>query len=423
MTISLKIHNLFGRIALAVIALTCVIAFGRVVLSHFVVRTMADRRITIGQEALVSAASRFTDSPRIQVRLAESEISDSSDIEALAQAQIHARRSVNLSPWDYRSWRTLAAAQEFLGNLDGAESSLRTASRLAPKYVEVNWTLANVLLRKGKLQESLEPFRLAANSNRELLPTVLDLLWQASRGDVEVLKKMAEGDARLQLALTQFLVEHSQSDAAIALYQKIDAKAKVNSSYAASFITSMLKVNPPMARELWLNTVRAIIPDISNELVWNGGFEAESLKQFNQFDWTILPSDYARFGFDRAVAHSGGRSLRVSFVGRDSTRLEGEIKQLVVLKPGRSYRLECYAKTQNLVTPEGPRLALMGQNGIIAISEPVISGSEGWQNLAIEFSAKPDAMTYISIIRAPRHGYDEPTRGTIWFDDFKLTER
>ena len=32
-------------------------------------------------------------------------------------------------------------------------------------------------------------------------------------------------------------------------------------------------------------------------------------------------------------------------------------------------------------------------------------------------------MTYVSIVRLPRYGYDEPTRGTIWFDDFKLTEQ
>ncbi len=60
---------------------------------------------------------------------------------------------------------------------------------------------------------------------------------------------------------------------------------------------------------------------------------------------------------------------------------------------------------------------------MIAVSEPVVAGSDEWQNLAIEFTAKPETMTYVSIVRRPRYGYDEPTRGTIWFDDFKLTEQ
>ncbi len=422
-TVTFKINSLSGRIALAVAVVVCGIVFSGIMLSHFVIRTMADRRITIGREALISAASRLTDSPRIQIRMAEAEMTEPSDPQVIAQAQKHARLAVNLSPWDYRYWRALAAAQDFRGNSGDAEISLRTASKLAPRYVEVNWALANLLIRHGRLQESLEPFRLAAKANSELLPSSLDLLWQASGGDVEVLKTLVNGEARLQLALTQFLVEQSQNDAAVDLYQKIDARSKINSPSAAAFISSMLAVNPRMAQKLWLDTIREIVPQTSGGLIWNGGFEAESLKQFNQFDWTLSPSDYARIGFDRGVAHSGGRSLKVSFAGRDSTQLEGEIKQLVALKPGTRYRLECYAKAQNLVTPEGPRLALLGRNGVIAVSEPVVAGSDGWQNLAIEITAKAETTTYISIVRRPRYGYDGPTRGTIWFDDFKLTEQ
>jgi hypothetical protein len=146
------------------------------------------------------------------------------------------------------------------------------------------------------------------------------------------------------------------------------------------------------------------------------------LKQFNHFDWTVSASDYARIGFDRSVGRGGGRSLKVSFAGRDTTRLEGEIKQLVALRPGTRYRLECYAKAQNLVTPEGPRLALLTANGLIALSEPVAAGSADWQNLAITFTAPAEPTAYVTIVRKPRFSYDEPTRGIIWFDDFNLTE-
>ncbi|MEO6726012.1 MAG: hypothetical protein ABIP14_12030 [Blastocatellia bacterium] len=423
MTVTFKINSLPGRIALAMATLACSTVFGGIMLSHFVVRTMADRRIMIGREALISAASRLTDSPRVQIRLAEAEMTEPSNPQILAQAQAHARQAVNLSPWNYRYWQALATSQEFIGNSDDSEGALRTASRLAPRYSEVNWALANLMLRQGQLQESLKPFRLAATANRELLPSALDLLWQASSRDVDVLKKLTDGDATLQLPLTQFLVEQSQSDAAVAIYLKIDSIAKINSPSAAAFISSMLEVNPQTARELWLDAVSAIIPQTTGGLIWNGGFEAESLKQFNQFDWMISPSDYARIGFDRGVARGGRRSLRVSFAGRDTTRLEGEIRQLVALTQGRRYRLECYAKAQNLVTPEGPRLALLGRNGVIAVSEPVLAASNEWQNLAIEFTAKLEMMTYVSIVRRPRYDYDEPTRGTIWFDDFKLTEQ
>ncbi|MDQ3013950.1 MAG: hypothetical protein M3X11_25015, partial [Acidobacteriota bacterium] len=257
-----------------------------------------------------------------------------SDPQILTQAQTHAKQAVNLSPWDYRHWQTLADAQELLGNSDDAEKALRIASKLAPQYAEVNWALANLMLRRGQLQESLKPFRLAAMANHELLPSALDLLWQASSKDVDVLKKLTDSDATLQLSLTQFLVEQSQNEAAVALYQKLDARAKINSPSAAAFISSMLEVNLHTARELWLDIVSTIVPQTTGGLIWNGGFEAESLKHFNQFDWTISPSDYARIGFDRGIAREGRRSLKISFAGRDTTKLEGEIKQLVPLNPG-----------------------------------------------------------------------------------------
>jgi hypothetical protein len=229
------------------------------------------------------------------------------------------------------------------------------------------------------------------------------------------------------LELTKFLAEQSQPDSAVAIYRGIDARAKMNSQSAAAFISMLLKVNPQVARSLWLETVKAATGQTAaDDLIWNGGFEPmpyDSLKQFNHFDWMISPSDYARIGFDRGVAHSGGRSLKVNFAGRDTTAMEGEIRQQVALKPGAHYRLECYAKAQNLVTPEGPRLALLSANGVAAVSDPVVADSGEWQRLTVSFTAPPDITTYVTIVRKPRFSYEAPTRGTIWFDDFKLMEQ
>jgi hypothetical protein len=43
--------------------------------------------------------------------------------------------------------------------------------------------------------------------------------------------------------------------------------------------------------------------------------------------------------------------------------------------------------------------------------------------LSVEFVA-PVTTTpkYVSIIRIPKYSYDEETRGTVWFDDFRLTQ-
>lgn len=421
MTLTFKINSLVGRIALAITFLLLGVILVVVNASHFVIRTVADRRLSINQEALTMAAAKLPGSSRIQFRLAEAEL----EAQKFTDAQTHAEQAVKLSPWDYRNWRLLAAAQDFDGKSEEAERSVLSAVKLAPSFFEINWTAANLLLRQGKLQDAVTSFRVATRTKSEILPTAFELLWQASNGDIEPLKSLASKGVSSQLVLTQFLGEQSNYEAAVSIYRNIDAEAKLKSPSAAAFISSLIKENrKTVARELWLDTAsKSIKGEHTDALIWNGGFEFDLPREFNHFDWVLSPSNYARIGFDRGVAHGGNRSLKLAFAGRDTTKIEGEIKQLVILKPNVRYRLDCYAKTGNLVTPEGPRLALLGANGPLAVSSPVGAGSNDWQNLMVEFIAPAEAvMTYIAIVRIPRFSYDEPTQGTVWFDDFKLVE-
>lgn len=371
------------------------------------------------------AASRLPNSPRINFRLAEVAMSEPGfDPRLLQQAKNHAILATDYSPWDYRLWHLLSMAQEANSEMEEAEKSQRTAVKLAPNFVEVNWSLANLLLREGKLRESLDPFRVAVRGNMELLPTAYELIWQASNGDLDYLRFLAAGEVEPMLRLTQFLAERSQTDAAVGIFREIEAKEKVKSPSAASFITALIAANKlTVARELWLDSIEGVEKEGTGNLIWNGSFEADLMKVFNHFDWTITNSNYARIGIDSSVAHSGGKSLKLIFAGRDTTKLEGEIKQLLVLKPNTKYRLECYAKAANLVTPEGPRLALLNRTGEAAVSAAVMGGTTDWQNLLLDFTSPLEPTTmYVTLVRIPRFAYDEPTRGTVWFDDFKLTE-
>jgi hypothetical protein len=99
---------------------------------------------------------------------------------------------------------------------------------------------------------------------------------------------------------------------------------------------------------------------------------------------------------------------------------------LIVVRPGARYQLECYAKTDSLITPEGPRVAIITNNSLIEIaaSGPIPAGTSDWQRIVLNFAVPPDARALcIKIKRIPRFAYDDPTKGTIWLDDFKLIEQ
>lgn len=429
-TVTIKLNNLIFRAILVAAGLFVVLFIARVLFSNFLVRNIADPRIVLSRDVLASAAMKQPDSPKIFLRLANSEIEDvTSEPQQLLNAQAHALKAASLSPWDYRTWRSLGMAQDADGKLEEAIRAMRIAGKIAPNSSEVNWALANMLIRQGNRPEALKAFQLATKYSNELLPAAMEVVWQAFDNDIEVLNSLVkQGDSTSRMMMAQFLIEQAKADDAIVVFQSIDGGARLNSQNAATFLSQLIQSGRSSdARRLWAELVGASVrsgnQDDQSNLIWNGSFETNAPKNFGHFDWAITPSDYARIGFDRNVFRGGQKSLRLNFVGRDTTRLMGDIQQMVVLNANKKYRLECFARAGSLVTPEGPRIALLGQTGIVAVSEAVAPGSTDWQRLVVEFTA-PDENTaaQVAIIRVPRFDYDEPTKGTVWFDDFKLTE-
>ena len=389
------------------------------VISNFIVSALTDERASVSRDTLRSAVRYFPNSARLNARLAAA----SEQEREMTDAEAYALRAINLSPHNYTFHILLATIKESNGEVQAAEASLREALKLAPNKTEAHWQLANLLLRAGKLGQAADEFRAVCVVNRKLLPVTLAIVWRASGGRLEAVEAVTSADAKSQLALAGFLLKQSRADDAANVFNQIERKSRLALPETSEFINALAASNDPeLARKLWVD----LASDDGEEcpLIWNGGFESDIVKGFAQFDWTIDRSDYAKIKISAGQAHSGSRSLRVDFTGRDTTRLTNEIRQLTVLSSGARYRIECYAKAEKLVTTEGPRIAVTTRAGdLIAISEPVALAQAGWQQLAIEFTAPqiPDAF-YVTVKRKSKFSYDEPTTGTVWFDDFTLTE-
>jgi tetratricopeptide (TPR) repeat protein len=426
------LDNLYKRLA-AIMAVTGIgLGLGWVVVSNYIVRDVSDQRKSLPREWLVAAIARLPNSARVNFHLANAEITEAANNGRFdAQAESHAARAVYLSPWSFQARRLLATAQELNGKEEEAENSLRAAVELAPNHAESNWAFANLLLRRGKLDESFAPFRIAARSRADLSAAAIETIWRFSDGNPDALKSFAGNDAESMLAIVGFLAQQNLVAEAGVVFNSIDKQARARSPQSAELIGAMMRAGQfDLARATWVELMTAIRPEPPPEvreaglLIWNGGFEMDAVDGLNQFNWAINSDKFASIAIDRSVARTGGRSLKVAFAGLDTTKLSDQVQQKIVLKPGAGYYLECYAKTQDLITPEGPRIAVIGQSGLIGASSPVAPGSSDWQKLAISFvaPAKPEAAT-LAIVRTPRFSYDDPTIGIIWFDDFALVER
>lgn len=443
MRFTLTLDNLYKRLA-AVLAITGMgLGLGLMVASDFIVRGIADRRMSWPREWLAAAAERFPNSARINFRLARAEIVNvvgNARFDDMAES--HAGQAVNLSPWNYQARSALAMAQELNGKQAEAENTLREAIKLAPNNGQLNWAFANLLMRRGKLSESLGPLRIGARSRTDLLPNAIDTLWRSSNGSLDALRSFAGDDAESLFAVVKFLTEQKMFAEAGAVFNSIDKQVKAHSPRSADLINALMRDERfALARTTWIelmNTIRLeALTNVQAEkppenapentdagaLIWNGGFEMDEVKGLNQFNWALRPNKFAWISIDRSVARTGGRSLKVAFAGLDTTMLRDQIQQILVLRPGVSYQLVCYAKAEELVTPEGPRVVVIGQNGQLGASGPVIADLNDWQRLTVNFVAPANQAVIVAIVRIPKFSYDDPTRGTIWFDDFTLIER
>ena len=391
---------------------------------NFMIGVLGDERVPLSRDSLESAVARFPNSAPLLARLAAAEMD--SDERDPTGAERYARRAIEMSPWDYRHRMLLAGIVEAAGDRAGAEQLLQEAVALAPNYSDVHWRLANLLLRQGKLGKSISEFRSSCEKNSALLPQILDLLWRISGQNIDVVEAVTPPDAKARLSLAQFLLKQNKAPEAVAVFAAVDRAALISSPSTPGFIAALVDAgNLEEAHRAWAMVAVGASPELESTGIWNGGFEADLTPQIPPFDWRISSNEYVVPAVDGGTAHTGARSLRFDFLGRDTTRVDGQLTQMLVVRPASRYRIGCFIKTENFVSPDGPRVVVTNTRSSVEFgsSLPVAAGTRDWQPLMAEFKTPPDVRAVLlTVRRLPQFSYDEPTKGSIWFDDFTLTE-
>lgn len=425
MTINFKVNSAAARAAAFLFGFILCVLASLAATHNLVIGLLSDRRVNVPRNLLAAGIVYVPDSASVNARLAEAEMMASD--QDLATAVVRAQRAANISPWDFKNHLLLATVKEAAGDRSAAETALQEALNLAPNYADVHWRFANLLLREGKLAKAVPEFRLAAASNPLLLPSTHDLLWRVSGGNPTVVQAVTPRDTKSLMLLAQFLLKQSRASDAITVFAGIDRTSLIALPESSSFIDALIAAGKiEEARGMWIGLVSGLYAQPGRPLpaIWNGSFESDISKTLGQFDWVLSRNDYAVPAIDQNTSHTGSRSLRIDFNGRDTTRLDGQVRQIIQVRQGARYLLECFARTERLATPEGPRVVVAEAPSLteIATSTPLAAGSADWRRIAFEFTA-PASAVIVTIKRIPKYSYDDPTKGTVWFDDFMLTEQ
>ena len=427
MVIHIRVEDRIARFAIALSLLLGVTVFGSLVFREFTLRSLGEPGYMVDPEVLISAVEYFPTSSGIRAKLARSYMDQRPPDFRAAEEQ--ALQAVKWSPNSYQFRVLLGEVRFASGNLVGAEEALSDALRVAPNSHEAHWRMANLMLASGRVDKSIAHFRSALSFNPSLRPLALEMLWTAKE-DSALLIQVAGDEIGSKLGLANFLVGKSRAVEAVRIMSNLDRESISNRPETEVLLNRLIaQGSEGTALQLW-RSIKS--PGVSDKnLVWNGDFEEPVSTELKQFDWQLNDTKYAKVQIDATQASSGSHSLLVELLGRDTTLLEQEVTQLLVIPPGGEHEFSFFFKTEGLISPtSGPITMVLsarnadGSRSTVAQSAPFPNGNNGWTEMKTDFklhpqTTAPTAVT-ISLRRQPRYAYDEPSKGRLWIDAVKV---
>jgi hypothetical protein len=162
-------------------------------------------------------------------------------------------------------------------------------------------------------------------------------------------------------------------------------------------------------------------PDPEGSLVWDGGFESGYAG--GGFAWHFVPvTRDVQISFDRTEKHSGERSLRILFNGRENLNFEDACHDIIP-EPRQRYLLSGWIRTQLLTSSEGVRLQIFvfTPTANESVTTEEVHGTQAWKQVQLEWAAPAGAL--FGRVCVKRNMSDQPgadIQGAAWIDDVTL---
>ena len=241
--------------------------------------------------------------------------------------------AASLRPNDDLIWLDLGSARDQLDDPQGALSAFNQAVTRAPYYAHTRWERANLRLRMGQYDEAFPELREAAKSNRKYLPTLIDLAWGLTRGDVKETEQLAGIESsNSRIAFARFLASKGEGPETLEQYQH--AERYFSEDQKQQLIRSLMTAHEyEAALAIWSGA------DAKGSTIYDGGFEG--LISFDEvgFGWNVSRMQSTiEVSLDTSEKESGSKSFRVAYKG-DSPPESRVLTQTVVVKPNQTYRI------------------------------------------------------------------------------------
>jgi len=341
------------------------------------------------------------------------------------QAVIELERAVALRPADYGLWSELGLLRDQTGDTAGALAAFDEAVRRAPFYSQPRWNRGNVLLRRGEYEVAFKDLSQAAQSNPELVPSLIDLAWSISRGDVKLTEQLAQiKDDKMRIAFARFLTRHGKAEEAIT--QFADA-GNVPDAVRRELVEQLLAKGAfKEAFNIWkrahgVESAKGAAPSI-----YDGGFEGPLAFEQRDFSWRVPRSLQATtISLDSSQPHTGSKDLRVEFTGNSNPGTV-IVSQVILVEPSRRYKINFASRSQDVITGGQPLVNVSDASGDqkrLGQSPPLAKGASDWQSYSFEFTTTPTTTAVVLSLQRENCTMSPcPIFGAISLDSFSIEQ-
>lgn len=341
----------------------------------------------------------------------------------LAMAYYH--RALTLDPRSAKTWMDLAAAYEESGNVAQAREAYTAALKDHPISADVAWRYGNFLLRQAEFPDAFASIRRAVETDPKLAGAAISTCWRADPDIETILNSALPPSVPVYLEAIRFLADQRADDAAIAVWKRlVGMKAKLQLTGALPLINELVQQDRVAeANRVWQEALdlsgvsRPSAPEGS--ILWDGGFEQDFVN--GGFGWRKIDVPGARFDFDQAIKHSGSRSLRITFDGRENIDFR-HVVQYVPVTPQTKYNFSAYLRTENISTYNGLLFFIHdSRDALLTWSTEQLTGTQPWTRVDLSFTTGPKSKLIIVMLRrVPSEKLDNKLSGTVWVDDVSL---
>ncbi len=363
----------------------------------------------------------------VYLKAADEELTEARLEVALAEM----RAATRMSPDDYRVWLALGRVLDRAGSTAEARRAFERAVALAPNHFDPRWAFGNHLLRAGDRDGSFAQMRLALVNKPSALPLVFDYAWGVYQGDGRAIAAALAPPREIKANLVALLVNRGRVDDALAVWRELTSPSVGDLQKVTEALFNTGHFNRSF--QVWNSVEIADRPAADpGSLLSNGGFERRlALNEKGPWlTWQIKPVPGVKAVLDRKEPRAGQISLRAGFDVRKNEAFT-IATQTVPVKPATGYRLTFAARSDKLESLSTPIIEvfdsaydLAGGNRFRVATPQLPQNKKEWIDYQLDFTtnAQTEAVT-VRIQRLPCPEPPCPINGSIWFDEFKLSEK